>query len=104
MCEAFDLIMAKHYKEGYIEGYQEEYRQGYKEVTGKDLTPEQELVCFKDLEKKAEKAAEKYCRKEELMFRSNSISESLTKQTWKIQSLPYFFISMICCIHFLLFS
>ena len=41
MCEAFDLIMAKHYKEGYIEGYQEEYRQGYKEVTGKDLTPEQ---------------------------------------------------------------
>ena len=75
MCEAFDLIIAKHYKEGYIEGYQEEYRQGYKEVTGKDLTPEQELVCFKDLEKKAEKAAEKYCRKEELMFRFNSISE-----------------------------
>ena len=55
MCEAFDLIMAKHYKEGHIEGYQEEYRQGYKEITGKDLTPEQELVCFKDLEKKQKK-------------------------------------------------
>lgn len=75
MSEAFDVIIADRYKEGYIEGYKEGYRQGYKEVTGKDLTPEQELVCFQDLEARAEKATEKYCRKEGLMFRSNSISE-----------------------------
>lgn len=58
-----EAIMANWYKEGYIQGYKEGYRQGYKEVNGKDLTPEQELVVFKDLEAKAEKAAEKYCRK-----------------------------------------
>ena len=32
-------------------------------MNGKDLTPEQELVVFKDLEARAEKAAEKYFRK-----------------------------------------
>lgn len=63
MCEAFEVIMADRYKEGYIQGYKEGYRQGYKEVNGKDLTPEQELVVFKDLEARAEKAAEKYFRK-----------------------------------------
>ncbi len=63
MCEAFEAIMADRYKEGYIQGYKEGYRQGYKEVNGKDLTPEQELVVFKDLEARAEKAAEKYFRK-----------------------------------------
>ena len=62
----------------------------------------EEAERLREIEQK--KQQKNTSEKEELMFKSNSISESLTKQTWKIQSLPYFFISMICCIHFLLFS